>query len=309
MTFPNIESITPTAFGSNATAHLVAMPATVNSGDVLVCLFGNDGTATVSTPGGWSAGFSQDGGGLLRGSLFFKVADGSEGGTTVDFVTSASERAAALVYRVSGASGLVENGTAVSTGTTASPDPPSLAPSWGAKDTLWLVFLTMNSGFTLTLPTNYTNSQTVDSGLGPAGCQITSGERELNTASEDPGAFPGGDAGPFVINTIGIEPGSAGTNVTPDPTVVEVSVVTPSKALAITPSSIVVNVLVIAPAAATGSSPSPTIVQVSVVAPSKTLSLTMTPVVVEVLVVAPTISLISFEPNEVWVETWDTQEP
>lgn len=55
--------------------------------------------------------------------------------------------------------------------------------------------------------------------------------------------------------------------------------------------------------------PDPVVVEVSVVAPALVLALTVGPVVAEVSVVAPSISLISYEPNEVWVETWDTQEP
>ena len=37
MAFPTVESITETAFASDATAHDVDMPATVNAGDLLLC--------------------------------------------------------------------------------------------------------------------------------------------------------------------------------------------------------------------------------------------------------------------------------
>ncbi len=37
MTYPTVQSVTPTAFGTAAVDHYVAMPATVDPGDLLVC--------------------------------------------------------------------------------------------------------------------------------------------------------------------------------------------------------------------------------------------------------------------------------
>ncbi len=77
------------------------MPATVNARDLLLCIFTNDGAATVTTPSGWtSKGTQLSSNSGVRQRVFAKIASGSEDGTTVDFVTSASESAAAQVYRV-----------------------------------------------------------------------------------------------------------------------------------------------------------------------------------------------------------------
>jgi len=127
MAFPVIESVTETTFASDTTAHAVSMPASVNAGDALIVIFTNDGSATVTTPAGWTQLYTLANGTALTGGAYAKVASGSEGGGTVDFVTSATESASAQCYRISGWHGLMAGiaaGTAgsVTTGTTA--DPP-----------------------------------------------------------------------------------------------------------------------------------------------------------------------------------------
>lgn len=54
MGFPVILSVTETSFDTNTTSHLVAMPAVVAAGDLLVILFANDADSTVTTPSGWT---------------------------------------------------------------------------------------------------------------------------------------------------------------------------------------------------------------------------------------------------------------
>src|SRR3990172_7501836 len=50
MAFPVIASVTASSFGTDATAHLVAMPATVDANDLLIVGLANDGSATLTTP-------------------------------------------------------------------------------------------------------------------------------------------------------------------------------------------------------------------------------------------------------------------
>ncbi len=195
MAFPTVESLTETPFGSNATEHLVAMPATVNSGDLLVALFSNDGDSTVTTPGGWSLLGTEtaDAAADDRLSIYSRDADGTEGGTTVDFVTSADQQAAAQVYRITGWGGTVPDDTELgsfATGSDANPDPPSLSPSWGAEDTLWLAISNHIDGDRNidVYPASYTDG-TMTVASAAAGTSLQSARRELNAASEDPGAF------------------------------------------------------------------------------------------------------------------------
>lgn len=211
MAFPVIESVTETTFASDTTAHVVSMPASVNAGDALIVIFTNDGSATVTTPSGWTQLYTLANGTALTGGAYAKVASGSEGGGTVDFVTSATESASAQCYRISGWHGLitgVEAGTAgsITTGTTA--DPPSLSPSWGALDTLWLA--TCHTSTTQTIssgPTSYTNLTQTTSGSGTTFAQTISARRNNNTATEDPDVFTtSGTGASKVYNTLAIRP-------------------------------------------------------------------------------------------------------
>lgn len=219
MTFPTIQSITETTFGSDATSHAVTMPATVNSGDLLVCLFANDGNATVTTPSGWRAVDSATTpSSRVRGGIYAKSADGTEDGTTVDFVTSASEQAAAQVYRITGWGGDVTNDVAASTAATSddgNPDPANLAPAWGAKDTMWLVvsFTSTNNAIS-TYPTNYTNGQQASSGAATTAAQSASARRSLNASSENPGTFTYASTVAYAAWTIAIEPSTVAETLT-----------------------------------------------------------------------------------------------
>ncbi|MCJ7575163.1 MAG: hypothetical protein MUO80_00495, partial [Dehalococcoidia bacterium] len=137
---PVVASVTETAFGSDTTGHNVTMPATVNAGDLLIVLFTNDGDATVTTPSEWTELASNEADGAVRLSVYYKIAAGTEGGTTVNFVTSASEQAAAQVYRITDWHGTTppEISTAA-TGDGTTPDPSSLNPAgWDVANTLWL---------------------------------------------------------------------------------------------------------------------------------------------------------------------------
>jgi len=88
---PVVASVTETAFDTATTAHYVNMPATVTADDLLIVLFTNDGNAAVTTPTGWNLLASDANGTQVRLSVYYKIAAGTEGGTTVNFVTSVVE--------------------------------------------------------------------------------------------------------------------------------------------------------------------------------------------------------------------------
>lgn len=196
MVFPVVESLTETSLEGNETSHLINMPATVDSGDLLITLFSNDDVETVTTPIGWSLLGNMVGGSLNNGdrlSIYAKRADGTEGGTTVDFVTSDTEEAAGQVYRITGWGGIAPNDVEISSFAVEdsdSPDPSSLSPSWGALDTLWLAISNHHDGdrSITAYPTNYTDGSQITTS-GAAGTSLQSARRELNASSDDPGTF------------------------------------------------------------------------------------------------------------------------
>lgn len=190
--------------GSSTTTHNVLMPTPIAAGDLIVVKFYNTGTSTVSASGFTEIGTQTN---VARLTELAKIAAGTEGGTNINFVTSAAQFAVAHVHVVEAAtwSGDIATGLAIafSTGTAVNPDPPNLSPIWGPADTLWLPTAGKDSTGTITsAPTNYTNL------LNGAGENLGSAQRELNAASEDPGTFGGANSQPYVASTLAVRPTS-----------------------------------------------------------------------------------------------------
>jgi hypothetical protein len=127
----------------------------------------------------------------------WRKADGTEG-SSITVTTNLSVLAAHHAYRITGAADPTvrppEAATIGYTDTTTSIDPPSLSPTGGAKDYLWLAVAGYRrSGRTMTgTPTSYTNLLDVNSGHG----RHASMRRQLNAASETPAPYtqrPSGD--------------------------------------------------------------------------------------------------------------------
>jgi hypothetical protein len=208
---PVVASVTETAFGTDTTDHHVDIPATVDAGDLLIVLFTNDGSATVTTPAGWTALASDAANGAVRLSVYYKIAGGTEGGTTVNFVTSAEEEAAAQVYRITNWHGITppEISTAA-TGTSTKPDPASLDPAgWDVAGTLWLAVAGQDRGDqsgTTAYPASYTDGISTLSSDGTGSCRIHSARRVFAAGSENPGAFTIPVSEEWIAFTIAVRP-------------------------------------------------------------------------------------------------------
>jgi len=208
---PVVDSVTETAFGTDTTNHYVDMPATVNAGDLLIVIFTNDGIATVTTPAGWTELASDKRGIAVRLSAYYKIAVGDEDGTTVNFVSSMAEEAAAQVYRITNWHGTSppEISTAA-TGISTAPDPASLNPAgWDLEDTLWIAVAGQDRGDqsgTTAYPVSYTDGTSTLSAHSWQSCRTLSARRVLTAASEDPGAFTIPISDEWVAFTIAIRP-------------------------------------------------------------------------------------------------------
>jgi hypothetical protein len=209
---PLVASVTETAFGTDTTDHYVDMPATVDAGDLLIVLFTNDRIETVTTPSGWNLlASSINTGNHVRLSVYYKIAAGTEGSTTVNFVTSAPEEAAAQVYRITNWHGTTP--PEISTpahGANTAPDPASLDPAgWDVADTLWIAVAGQDRGDqsgTTAYPASYTDGISTLSSNGTGSCRIHSAHRVLAVASEDPGAFTIPVSEQWVTFTIAVRP-------------------------------------------------------------------------------------------------------
>jgi len=208
---PVVASVTETAFGTDTTDHNVDMPATVNAGDLLIALFTNDGSPTVTTPDGWDPLASNARGTAVRLSVYYKIAGGTEGGTTVNFVTSGVAQAAAQVYRITNWHGTTppEISTAA-IGTSTRPNPASLNPAgWDVADTLWLAVAGQDRGDQsgpTAYPASYTDGTSTLSSDGTVSCRTHSARRVLAAASENPGAFTIPVSEEWVAFTIAVRP-------------------------------------------------------------------------------------------------------
>ena len=153
MGFPQTAAPTVTSNDTNDTQNLVTMPATVAAGDGLVVILGLDNQNTITTPAGWTLLWFDQSGAFFSFAGYVKVADGTEGGTTVDFVTSAASRHGAQVFKFTAGTwgGLVTDvvdGIPVRA-TNDAPNPPAVTPGWGtAFDTLWFVTDLVNGELT-----------------------------------------------------------------------------------------------------------------------------------------------------------------
>lgn len=208
MTFPTPGTPVETQLSVNGTSHVCSLPATVNAGDLLVLHIGLDGTTvTVTGPAGWTLKWTTQGMGC-----WVKKADGTEGGGTATVTSSASEAGAAQCIRVTGWFGDlsgVEAGT-TATGSSANPDCPSLTPSWGAADTLWMALVGArdDDATVSSYPASYSGGTDTVSGIGVAneGAEVGYAYRQNNTATENPGTFTLSESESWIANTLAIRP-------------------------------------------------------------------------------------------------------
>lgn len=192
-TYPIFLSNTVTNVTSSSTTHNIAMPAIVVAGDLLLA-FVAARDDNLTTPAGWTLlGKRSAGASTTTGSVFYKVAAGTEGGTTVNFATATSSLMSAQVVRI-------QSGTYSSTPETANtfatsgttPDPPSLSPSWGSYNVLLFAFVSTNNSRTISvypLPDNQQLAATGAPGVG--GTHQTTGlcTQQATGSTFNPGTF------------------------------------------------------------------------------------------------------------------------
>ena len=268
MAFPTPAARNTSATTSITTAHTVALPAGIVSGDLLIAQFAGALTGTVNWPAGWTELFDTAAAGAqdVIAAVADRVADGTEG-ASIAVTTPTGQRAAHDSYRIADYTGTPEFATATGVDdNTGTADPPNLTPSWGAKDTLWLAGKALSAArLHSAYPASYVNGIGANTGADTAAhADIRSAERALNAASENPGTFThAATSASWVCWTIAVR-GVDGVLVSPapasavaasvDPTVVLGSIVAaPAPASAVAASvdpAVVLGSLVVAPAPA-----------------------------------------------------------
>lgn len=169
---------------TNGTTFTINYPASVSAGDRLVLWIAAD-TAQTFTASGWTE-LAQNSSSDSVGA-FWKTAAGTEGGSTFDVTyTTADREMAAIVWAIP-SSGTPEI-SSIATGTSTTPNPPSLTPSAGAGNYVWLACFSAN------LAANRLEAWPNGFGallLGGPASAVTAGafERLENASTVDPSAL------------------------------------------------------------------------------------------------------------------------
>lgn len=204
MTFPTINTPVLAATGSGTTL-TASMPATVTAGQRLMMGVRFSSSGAITMPAGWTLVASSTAAAPACAVFEKKSAAGTEGGTTVNVTGPSSSNFASFAVTVDGSdTAAAAEGSGVAGGVSTTPDPPSVTPSWGAADTLWIAFQGNVSGSSVSAyPTNYTLAQATAARIGVAA-------RQLNASSENPGTFTTGGGGTtWQAFTIAVKPAGA----------------------------------------------------------------------------------------------------
>lgn len=209
MTFPTVvDRASGGNSGASANFIVIPIPASAVAGDTLLIAYSHRfGSVNGTWPSGWTVLLAEHNGGQSMEEARYKVltsGDISTGSVTINYTGN---------VWTSWVTVLMRNAQSLEASSwTASGDPPSLTPSWGAKDTLWIA---LSAAFTTGygsgnwschitgFPSGYSNTMAPlygESSIGYA-------DKQLNAASENPGAFTWLD-GPYNPDaaTIAVQP-------------------------------------------------------------------------------------------------------
>lgn len=198
--------------GAQVTTHPLDFPVSaIAAGDYLVYIFTVRLNPTITGwPAGWTAGWALNSTTNIRQECRYKLLTGSE--TAFSLTSNAAAGSSHEFFLVRNSQSAPEFAT--SSAGSADPDPPSLTPSWGAADTLWIASGGSYSTMDLTAyPTNYINTQ-LHQWRATNGTSTFSATRALNAATEDPGIFDKNTNLAWIAGTIAFRSPASGPTYT-----------------------------------------------------------------------------------------------
>lgn len=215
--FPSPGTPTATQFATSVTSMAVNLPASIASGDLLLAFVEvrNGGTWTV--PSGWTQLGTQAGGGSVgKLTVFYKIADGTEG-STATWTASLGTSAVWQVVKVTSWNG--SSAPEISTGASgdvSAANPSSLTPSWGADDTLWFAIAghaAVSTAAWSAGPSGYSGFLDSGASSGGAAVSLASAYLQKNEATEDPGTFTVSGSNRFwAAFTVAVRPAGGASN-------------------------------------------------------------------------------------------------
>ena len=214
---PSVAGVAESATTTAGTSHTINLPASIVAGETLLVISDKGSTAaTIDALTGWTELIDENSANGLY--AIWRKADGTEG-ATITLTSSAATRLASIAYRVQNAADPSVTAPEIATtgsGTSATPDPPSLSPSGGSKQYLWIAWAGMageeadDDTWGNTSPASYSPSVPRQKACGTVGTnlggKILSAERLNTTATEDPGTFGVDVSAAWRSQTIAISP-------------------------------------------------------------------------------------------------------
>lgn len=198
--YPTVATRSWGADSANSTSHPISLPSGVQTGDLLVLVFGTDGAVTSTIDAGWTQLESLSQSTIVTQAVYYKTADGAD---TPTVTTAASESASYVVYRIQ------NGGTPVATstrGSSTNANPGNLDTGSSAKY-LWLGTGTwdMSIAFTVTVPPTGFNSFVIQPARMTGGAGVTVAVSQIfeETQTKDPGTFTSANE-QWVAGTIAI---------------------------------------------------------------------------------------------------------
>lgn len=201
--YPTVISATASRRNDEGKNHYADYGAGI-AGDLLVAIVRTQSSSAVTTPSGCSLLATKADTGR-RTSIYWRTASSDAAGQ-VNFVTGSDTRSTHIVYRIRGWNDIEGAFDASDT-----VNPPSLTPSWGAANSLWLALAAMSrSDQTVTAaPTDYDGLVQIGntSSSSTERSRTAAAQRDLNATSDNPVAFTvSGTASNPHAATIAIEP-------------------------------------------------------------------------------------------------------
>lgn len=204
------------------------MPATIESGDLLLMVGSMDGTTV--TVSGWDTFTSvqTDTGSGVNTFIGYKSADGTEDSGTITLTISASEKVVARVWAIQDWDGTTApEVSTVASGFSTSADPSSVTPAGGSDDYLYIATATVNYGNALTTPTypsGYTSTGQAHSGGASGIDSLMYGIKgTTGSTTDDPSAFGWATTSyTWQAHTIAVTPAAAGSTTTWTDTTIDV---------------------------------------------------------------------------------------
>jgi hypothetical protein len=211
-------TIDATNSGANAatTTPTLNLPSGIAAGHLLILLLVTDGNPAVTNWNGYTEVNSLScPASACRAAWAYRVADGTEG-ASVTITIAASQETGYITLRIGGhGSSTTAPQGASATGTSATPDPPSLTPTGGPKDFLWIEFFGADDDdetatYWTTSPDAYTGIDQVQCATSGTICMIAAAQRPANATTENPGTMAMAASEEWTAITIAVHPGSEG---------------------------------------------------------------------------------------------------